>query len=128
MYIEYIDKHIDACCGRLAQLVERFPYKEDVGSSSLSTPTIKDQITDVIWSFILCFETRELHQTQFGQRSSARVSRGRKLEYFEKQKCFEKYSIEDPFNANEQDEPLNAHHLKKELRKWFLFIERFLTS
>ena len=26
--------------GRLAQLVERFPYKEDVGSSSLSTPTI----------------------------------------------------------------------------------------
>ncbi len=27
--------------GRLAQLVERFPYKEDVGSSSLSTPTIK---------------------------------------------------------------------------------------
>ncbi len=26
--------------GRLAQLVERLPYKEDVGSSSLSTPTI----------------------------------------------------------------------------------------
>ena len=33
-------------------MVERFPYKEDVGSSSLSTPTIKDQMTFVIWSFI----------------------------------------------------------------------------
>ena len=54
--------------------------------------------------------------------------RGRKLEYFKKQKCFEKYSIEDPFNANEQDKPLNAHHLKKELRKWFFFVKRFLTS
>ncbi len=29
--------------GRLAQLVERLPYKEDVGSSSLSTPTIKNR-------------------------------------------------------------------------------------
>ena len=27
--------------GRLAQLVERLPYKEDVGSSSLSTPILK---------------------------------------------------------------------------------------
>ena len=26
--------------GRLAQLVERLPYKEDVGGSSPSTPTI----------------------------------------------------------------------------------------
>ena len=34
--------------GRLAQLVERLPYKEDVGSSSLSTPTIKKAITIVI--------------------------------------------------------------------------------
>ena len=28
-------------CGRLAQLVERLPYKERVRSSSLLTPTIK---------------------------------------------------------------------------------------
>ncbi len=31
---------LETCYGRLAQLVERLPYKEDVGSSSLSTPTI----------------------------------------------------------------------------------------
>ena len=31
---------IERVRGRLAQLVERLPYKEDVGSSSLSTPTI----------------------------------------------------------------------------------------
>ncbi len=30
----------DHCIGRLAQLVERFVYTEDVGSSSLSSPTI----------------------------------------------------------------------------------------
>jgi hypothetical protein len=30
--------------GRLAQLVERFVYTEDVGSSSLSSPTIQSKI------------------------------------------------------------------------------------
>jgi hypothetical protein len=40
-----VDKHsqiryTNVCCGRLAQLGERLPYKQDVGSSSLSSPTI----------------------------------------------------------------------------------------
>ena len=39
--------------GRLAQLVERLPYKERVRSSSLLTPTIKEMMTLVIISFIL---------------------------------------------------------------------------
>jgi hypothetical protein len=33
-------------CGRLAQLVERFVYTEDVGSSSLSSPTIPSRLLD----------------------------------------------------------------------------------
>lgn len=37
--------------GRLAQLVERLPYKEDVGSSSLSTPTIKTTPKRVVLFF-----------------------------------------------------------------------------
>ena len=39
--------------GRLAQLVERLPYKERVRSSSLLTPTIKRTMTFVIVLFIL---------------------------------------------------------------------------
>ena len=35
----------DAQNGSLAQLVERFVYTEDVGSSSLSRPTISQQVT-----------------------------------------------------------------------------------
>lgn len=48
-------KKITIIRGRLAQLVERFPYKEDVGSSSLSTPTIKDQMTFVIVLFMMVY-------------------------------------------------------------------------
>ena len=40
--------------GRLAQLVERLPYKEDVGSSSLSTPTILKE--PLRWFFFLHFK------------------------------------------------------------------------
>ena len=57
--------------GRLAQLVERLPYKERVRSSSLLTPTIKDQMTSVIWSFIL----RVLIARTY-LRSSSKPSRG----------------------------------------------------
>ena len=39
--------------GRLAQLVERLPYKERVRSSSLLTPTIKRTMTFVIVLFII---------------------------------------------------------------------------
>ena len=35
--------------GRLAQLGERLPYKQDVGSSILSSPTIFDQSKFVHW-------------------------------------------------------------------------------
>ena len=34
-------ERLNISLGRLAQLVERLPYKEDVRSSSLLTPTIK---------------------------------------------------------------------------------------
>ncbi len=38
--------------GRLAQLVERFVYTEDVGSSSLSSPTIfPDVFCDIMIEF-----------------------------------------------------------------------------
>ena len=39
-------------CGRLAQLVERLPYKERVRSSSLLTPTIKSRMAFVVLLFI----------------------------------------------------------------------------
>ena len=56
--------------GRLAQLVERLPYKERVRSSSLLTPTIKIQMTLVIWIFILRLDTRVL-RVKDSKRSSA---------------------------------------------------------
>lgn len=46
--------------GRLAQLVERLPYKERVRSSSLLTPTIKYQMTFVIWYFIMRLDDEKL--------------------------------------------------------------------
>ena len=49
--------------GRLAQLVERLPYKEDVGSSSLSTPTIK-RTTQVVLFFIALFGYASAHKLE----------------------------------------------------------------
>ncbi len=46
--------------GRLAQLVERLPYKERVRSSSLLTPTIKYQMTFVVWYFIMRLDDKKL--------------------------------------------------------------------
>jgi hypothetical protein len=43
---------------RLAQLVERFIYTEDVGSSSLSARTMKDTAGFCRWYFLFKPETR----------------------------------------------------------------------
>ena len=52
--------------GRLAQLVERFPYKEDVGSSSLSTPTIKrNQATDSFLIITTLYRVKIMLKTFF---------------------------------------------------------------
>ena len=62
----------DTFLGRLAQLVERFPYKEDVGGSSPSTPTIRNAVTDSktkapakCEGFLLCLYTPNLHPLAF---------------------------------------------------------------
>ena len=62
--------------GRLAQLVERLPYKERVRSSSLLAPTIKIQMTYVIWIFILCMKesrTSDLTEVRARSEQSAEV-------------------------------------------------------
>ena len=101
--------------GRLAQLVERLPYKERVRSSSLLTPTIKYQMTFVIWYFIMRLDDEKL-QTEV--RADFRTDDANKCELvrvarilskFEPKVLLRNYSsvkkIQEKFS--------NAHHKKR---------------
>ena len=50
--------------GRLAQLVERLPYKERVRSSSLLTPTIKKEVIKTSF-FMVSFDSENLPDTKY---------------------------------------------------------------
>ncbi len=100
--------------GRLAQLVERLPYKERVRSSSLLTPTIKYQMTFVIWYFIMRLDDEKL-QTEV--RADFRTDDANKCELvrvarilskFEPKVLLRNYSSVKKI----QEKSSNAHHKK----------------
>ena len=101
--------------GRLAQLVERLPYKERVRSSSLLTPTIKYQMTFVIWYFIMRLDDEKL-QTEV--RADFRTDDANKCELvrvarilskFEPKVLLRNYSSVKKI----QEKSSNAHHKKR---------------